>query len=91
MRLKEYDKKNIAPWEVKKSIIATAMEGYSYGSERGQIRMPSDHDHIVPLYSYGVDVYDFDMSKIKPLASLSQDEAENAVNNYFGIFKQSDE
>jgi len=83
MRLKEYDKKNIAPWEVKKSIIATAMEGYSYGSERGQIRMPSDHNHIVPLYSYGVGTFDFGMGKVAPMEKLAQEEAENHINDFF--------
>ena len=84
MRLNEFDKKeNVAPWEEKKSILATAMEGYSYGSERGQIRMLSDHNHIVPLYSFGVGTFDFDMAKVAPMEALSQEEAEKHINDFF--------
>ena len=57
--------------------------GFSYGSERGQIRMPSDHNHIVPLYSYGVGTFDFDMGKVAPMEKLAQEEAENHINDFF--------
>lgn len=67
----------------KKSILATAMEGYSYGTERGQVRSISDHDHILPLYSYGVGTFDFDLKKVNPMSKLAQAEAEKDVNIYF--------
>jgi len=64
--LNEYGESNeVTPWSERKSILATAFEGYSYGTERGQIRDISDHNHIIPLYDYGVGVYDFDMSKVR--------------------------
>jgi hypothetical protein len=52
------------------------MEGYSYGSRRGQIRNITDHDHILALYDFGVGTYDFDLSKVRPLAKFSQKKAE---------------
>ena len=72
-----------SPWATKKSILATAMEGYSYGTERGQIRDISDHNHIIPLYDFGVGVYDFDMSKIQPMIELAKQESEKHVNDFF--------
>jgi hypothetical protein len=73
----------IIPWAAKKSILATAMEGYSYGTERGQIRDISDHNYIIPLYDFGVGVYDFDMSKIQPMIALAKQESEKHVNDFF--------
>lgn len=82
--LDEYgESNNIPPWATKKSILATAMEGYSYGTERGQIRDISDHNHIIPLYDFGVGVYDFDMSKIQPMIELAKQESEKHVNDFF--------
>ena len=47
-----------------KSILQTVMEGYYYGSEPGQIEQTSDHNYIIPLYDFGVGIYDFDMTKV---------------------------
>ncbi len=71
------------PWNNKKSIVMTAMEGYAYGSEEGQIRFLSDHANIVPLYSYGVGTFDFDLSKIRGLVTLAQKKAAQEVKKYF--------
>jgi predicted acylesterase/phospholipase RssA len=71
------------PWNKKKSILMTAMEGYGYGTEAGQVRFLSDHEHIVPLYSYGVGTYDFDLKKIMGLAKLSQNKAKERMEKYF--------
>lgn len=82
--LKIYGRKNyIKPWAVPKSILQTAFEGYFYGAERGQVRFISDHDHIVPLYDFGVGTYDFDMSKVRPLEKMAQTQAEIAINAFF--------
>jgi len=53
------------------------------GSERGQIRKITDHNHIIPFYAYGVGTYDFDMKEITPLAKMAQDEAEAKVYKFF--------
>ena len=68
---------------MKKSILSIATEGYSFGAERGQVRSIKDNDQIIPLYSYGVGTFDFDMKKINPMAKLSQAKAEKDVNIYF--------
>ena len=82
--LEHYGKhNNIKPWKEKRSILDTALDGFSYGAERGQIKRPSDHNHIIPLYSYGVTTYDFDMKKTKPMAALAIAEAQEAIKNYF--------
>lgn len=84
--LYEYGESNeVTPWSERKSILATAMEGYSYGTERGQIRDISDHNHIIPLYDFGVGVYDFDMSKVRPMIELAKHKSEEHVNNFFKV------
>jgi hypothetical protein len=67
----------------KKSILTIAMEGYSYGAERAQVREIGDNDHIIPLYSYGVGTFDFDLKKVNPMVNLSQVMAEKHVNKFF--------
>ncbi len=71
------------PWAVAKPIFAFAFEGYSYGAERGQIKKVTDHNQILPLYDYGVSVYDFDMKVIRPMVSLAQAKAEEDTTNFF--------
>ncbi len=73
----------VKPWTQAKSILQTAFEGYSYGSERGQIRNLSDHQYLVPLYDFGVGVYDFDLSTVRPMEKLAQVRAENAIKCAF--------
>jgi len=46
-------------------MLKSIMEGYSFGAERAQVRTINDNDHIIPLYSYGVGTYDFDLQKVK--------------------------
>lgn len=77
--------KNSKPWNKKKAIIATAFEGYEYGTGSGQVRSLSDHDHILPLYSYGVGTFDFDLKKIAPLVALSKRKSKERVEDYFGV------
>jgi hypothetical protein len=64
-------------------ILATAFEGYSYGSERGQIKQISDHNNILPLYDYGVGTYDFTLSKVMPQVELAQKMAEEDTLKFF--------
>ncbi len=83
--VKSYKNNKATSWLKKKSILTIALEGYSFGAERGQIRGISDHNHIIPLYDYGVGVYDFDMSKVKPMIALSKQESEKHVNEFFKV------
>jgi len=73
------------PWEIEHGIYLAnvAAKGFSYGAERGQIRSISDHDHIVQLYDYGVGVFDFNLSKVRPMAVFSQIQAKAALHSYF--------
>ncbi|MBC8147062.1 MAG: hypothetical protein H8E98_03670 [Bacteroidetes bacterium] len=73
----------IKPWAKKKSILLTAFEGFSFGSERGQIKRISDHNHIIPLYDFGVGTYDFDLEKVVSNAKLAREMAEKDVTKYF--------
>lgn len=82
--VKDFEADNfIKPWAKNKSILAAGFEGYFYGAERGQIRSITDHDHILPLYDYGVGTYDFDLDKVRPMEKVAQNEAEIAVGLYF--------
>lgn len=76
------NKKKLKPWEIQKSIFAL-ISTIQYGSEDGQVRFLSDHNHIISLYSYGIGTYDFDMSKIQPLIKIAQTYSENKVNDFF--------
>lgn len=82
--LKHYRKKHLtSPWAVPKSILAAAIEGYEYGSEKGQIKDISDHNHILPLYDYGISTYDFKLDKVMPQVLLAQAQAEQATLDFF--------
>ncbi|MBK7129643.1 MAG: patatin-like phospholipase family protein [Crocinitomicaceae bacterium] len=74
---------NIKPWEIPRNILEIAFTGYAYGAKRGQIRDITDHSHIIPLYDYGVDTYDFALHKVDVLAQLAQKEAYKAIEEYF--------
>lgn len=82
--LKQYKKNRLtAPWEQPVAIFATAFDGYSYGSEKGQVRHISDHNHILPLYDYGIGTFDFDMKKVQPMIDLAQAMAREETLNFF--------
>lgn len=72
-----------APWKHPKSILNIAFEGYAYGSEMGQIKDISDHNYIIPLYSYGIGTYDFKVNEIKPIVALAQAKAAEKIKDYF--------
>lgn len=72
-----------APWKQPISIIKTAFDGFAYGSEKGQVKQISDHNHIMAIYDYGVGTYDFDMSKVQPQIRLAQAKAEEKVIDFF--------
>lgn len=63
--------------------MSIALEGYSFGAERAQVRTINDNNHLIPLYSFGVDTFDFDLKKVKPMAKMAQVMAEKDVKNYF--------
>lgn len=72
------------PWSVNKNILMTTMEGYEFGTGDGQIRYMSDHNFIIPLYTYGVSTFDFDFKKeLMPLVKLSQEKSRAAIDKYF--------
>jgi len=75
-------KHSVLPWQSKKSIFGV-ISTIQYGSEQGQIRHLSDHKHIIPLYCYGIGVYDFEMAKLEPLLKLAQKKAEEQTERYF--------
>lgn len=82
--LKKYVKESQSkPWEIRRSIFSFIEEAFSYGSELGQIKYFTDHNHILPLYDHGVTLYDLDLKKVGPMMDLSKEEAEHAVQMYF--------
>lgn len=81
--VKAYKKNKSTIWLHKKSILSIAMEGYSFGAERAQVRGIKDNEHIIPLYSYGVGTFDFDMKKVNPMAKMAQEKAAKHVKEYF--------
>lgn len=79
-----YGKKNyVKPWAVSKNILVMAFEGYAYGMERGQVRYQTDHDNFIILYDFGVSTYDFNLKKVRTLARMAQERAEDDTNRYF--------
>lgn len=82
--LKAYRKTDLhKPWAVKKKILATATNGFAYGTELGQIKQMSDNNFIIPLYDCGVGTYDFDMNKVRPMIDLAQRTAKASIEEYF--------
>jgi uncharacterized membrane protein YgaE (UPF0421/DUF939 family) len=82
--LKNYNKQHLTPpWLKPVSLLTTAMEGYAYGSEKGQVKQISDHNHILPLYDYGIGTFDFDMKKVKLMIELAQAKAKDATLDFF--------
>lgn len=82
--LKAYKKKHLtAPWKQPVSITATALDGYAYGNEKGQVRSITDHNHILPLYDCGVSTFDFDMKAVLPMIKMAQAQAFLHTNDFF--------
>jgi predicted acylesterase/phospholipase RssA len=81
-------KRDLKPWNRQKSVFAFAGEGYNYGANQGQARYMSDHEHIIPLYSYAIGTYDFDLKSIEPLVNLANRKSYRAVNYYFNATGQ---
>ncbi len=82
--ISHYRKKHLSPpWTQATSILNTAIDGYAYGSEKGQVQNISDHNHILPLYDYGVGTYDFDMKAVIPQIKMAQTEAEKKTLDFF--------
>lgn len=84
--LKNFRKRRLTePWKQPVAIFNTALDGYSYGTEKGQVRQITDHNQILPLYDYGVGTFDFDMTKVQPMVDLAQAKAYDATLKFFGI------
>ncbi len=87
--IKIYERKHAtAPWKQPVRITTTALDGYGYGNEKGQVRNITDHNQILPLYDCGVSTFDFDMKKVLPMIKMAQDQAEEHT---FGFFKKGNE
>jgi hypothetical protein len=39
-------------------------------NQKNTNRTINDNDHIIPLYSYGVGTFDFDLKKVNPMAKM---------------------
>ncbi|WP_163408064.1 patatin-like phospholipase family protein [Flavobacterium ajazii] len=82
--LKSYAaEKSIPPWKKQVSILSLVGTLQHNLSETNQIKYLSDHNHIIPLYSYGIDTYDFELNKFTNLINLSNRKAKTAVLKYF--------
>jgi predicted acylesterase/phospholipase RssA len=82
--IKEYAaEKNIPPWKKQISIFSLIGTIQSNLSETNQIKYLSDHNHIIPLYSYGIDTFDFELDKFEYLINLSNQNAKRVVLEYF--------
>lgn len=76
------DSKGFTPWNKPKGIFGV-VGTLQYGSEQGQINFYSDHENIIPLYTYGITTMDFDLDKLKSLVEISQIKSREAVKEYF--------
>ncbi|KUJ59204.1 hypothetical protein AR687_24265 [Flavobacteriaceae bacterium CRH] len=75
--------KNTPPWKKQVSILSLVGTIQHNLSETNQIKYLSDHNHIIPLYSYGIDTFDFELNKFEYLINLSNQKAKTAVLKYF--------
>lgn len=76
------DNKGFSPWNKPKGIFGIAGT-LQYGSEHGQVHFYSDHENLIPLYTYGITTMDFDLDKLKSLVEISQIKSKEAVKKYF--------
>ena len=79
-------RKGFTPWNKQVSFLGTVLSPLQYGGlGEGQIESLDDNENIIPLYCYGLDVFDFDLAskKLKPLVEIANKESEKAVLNFF--------
>lgn len=89
-KLKEHYKlgeKGFTPWNKQISFLNTVLTPLQFGLEQGIIEAIEDNEHVIPLYCFGLGVFDFDLTskKLKPLVDIANKESEKAVLNYFEV------
>ena len=50
------------PWNRDVSVVSALMNSLQFGFDQGQIESIDDNENIIPLYCYGVDTLDFDLT-----------------------------
>jgi predicted acylesterase/phospholipase RssA len=77
--------KGFTPWNKQIIFLNSAMTPLQFGMDQGQIESIDDNENIVPLYCFGLSVFDFDLGskKLKPLVEIANKNSEKAVLDYF--------
>lgn len=81
---KDENQNDFSPWNKRKSIFSL-IDAFMYNAEGGNVQRFSDHKNLIPLYSFGVDTFDFDLKAIDDLVKHAQNEAEKQVKNSLNI------
>jgi predicted acylesterase/phospholipase RssA len=79
-------KAGFTPWNRQVNALSGLMDSLQFGMDQGQIESIDDNENIIPLYCYGVQTLDFDITskEMKPLVEMAVEESEKAVMTYFG-------
>jgi predicted acylesterase/phospholipase RssA len=80
-------KHGFTPWNRQLNAVAGLMTSLQFGLDQGQIENIDDNENIIPLYCFGVDTLDFDLtaSGMKPLVEMAVEESEKTVMKYFNV------
>jgi predicted acylesterase/phospholipase RssA len=78
-------RKGFTPWNKQIIFLNAVMTPLQFGMDQGQIEAIEDNENIIPLYSFGLSVFDFDLTskKLKPLVDVANEQSEKAVLNNF--------
>jgi predicted acylesterase/phospholipase RssA len=92
--IEEYrqNKRRFTPWNRQVNAISGLMSSLQFGMDQGQIENVTDNENIIPLYCYGIDTLDFDLTAkdMVPLVNLAVQESEVAVRKYFSENKDAE-
>ncbi len=78
-------KKNFTPWNKQVDVITALLNSLQFGLDQGQIEDISDNENTIPLYCYGLGVFDFELRSedINVLVRFANKKSEKAVSDYF--------
>jgi predicted acylesterase/phospholipase RssA len=78
-------KAGFTPWNQQINAISGLINSLQFGMDQGQIQDIRDNENIIPLYTFGLDTFDFDLTPddMGKIVAMAVEEAQNVVTTYF--------
>jgi len=78
-------KSGFTPWNKQVNAFSGLLNALQFGMDQGQIENIEDNENIIPLYCFGLDTLNFDITSkdMKPLVEMAVKEADRVVTAYF--------